>query len=90
MLERELGVLLVERKNRHVSMTQAGQAVLTHARTILSEVSAIKEITNLFQDAMVGDIRVGIIPTIAPYLLPIIMPKLKKAFPKLKIWLYEY
>lgn len=89
-LERELGVLLVERNNRHVSMTEAGQAVLTHARTVLSEVSAIKEVANLFQDAMVGDIRVGIIPTIAPYLLPIIMPKLNKAFPKLKIWLYEY
>lgn len=89
-LEQELGVLLVERNNRQVSITEAGQAVLSHAHKILNEVKIIKEVANYYQDAMVGDVRVGIIPTIAPYLLPIIMPKLNKQFPKLKIWLYEY
>ena len=89
-LEQELGVLLIERSNRQVSITEAGQKVLIHARTVLAEVNAIKEAANYFQDPMVGDIRVGIIPTIAPYLLPIIMTQLNKAFPKLKIWLYEY
>lgn len=89
-LEEELGVLLVERNNRKVSITEAGKVVITHARAVLNEVSTIKDIANSFQDAMIGDIRVGIIPTIAPYLLPIIMPKLNKGFPKLKIWLYEY
>ncbi|MCK5725119.1 MAG: LysR family transcriptional regulator, partial [Gammaproteobacteria bacterium] len=72
-LEQELGVLLVERNNRQVSMTEAGQAVVRHARTVLAEVSAIKDVANYFHDPMVGDVRVGIIPTIAPYLLPIIM-----------------
>ena len=89
-LEQELGVLLIERNNRQVSITEAGQAVLAHARTILTEVNAIKDVASYFHDPMVGDVRVGIIPTIAPYLLPIIMAKLNKAFPKLKIWLYEY
>lgn len=89
-LEQELGVLLVERTNRQVSITEAGEVVLIHARAVLSEVKEIKGVANYFQDAMVGDIRVGIIPTIAPYLLPIIMSKLNKEFPKLKIWLYEY
>ena len=89
-LEQELGVLLVERNNRRVSITDAGQAVLIHARKVLDEINSIKDVANYFQDAMVGDVRVGIIPTIAPYLLPIIMPKLNKGFPKLKIWLYEY
>ena len=89
-LEQELGVLLVERNNRQVSITEAGQAVLAHARTVLIEVNAIKDVASYFHDPMVGDVRVGIIPTIAPYLLPIIMAKLNKAFPKLKIWLYEY
>lgn len=89
-LEQELGVLLIERSNRQVSITEAGQMVLTHARTVLAEVDAIKKAGDYFQDPMVGDIRVGIIPTIAPYLLPIIMTKLNKSFPKLKIWLYEY
>lgn len=89
-LEEELGVLLVERNNRQVAMTEAGQAVIRHAQSILNEVNAINEVANYFQDPMVGDVRVGIIPTIAPYLLPIIMTQLNDAFPKLKIWLYEY
>jgi LysR family transcriptional regulator, hydrogen peroxide-inducible genes activator len=89
-MEQELGVLLIERNNRQVSITEAGQVVLKHARTVLAEISAIKEAANYFQDPMVGDIKVGIIPTIAPYLLPIIMTQLNKHFPKLKIWLYEY
>jgi len=89
-LEQELGVLLVERSNRQVSMTEAGEAVIKHARIILTEIKAIKDAANYFHDPMVGDVRVGIIPTIAPYLLPIIMPQLNKHFAKLKIWLYEY
>ena len=89
-LEQELGLLLVERNNRHVSMTEAGRAVVKHARSVLFEVNAIKGVANYFKDPMVGDIRVGIIPTIAPYLLPIIMPALNKHFTELKLWLYEY
>ncbi len=89
-LEQELGVLLVERNNRQVSMTEAGHAVVRHARAVLVEINTIKNIANYYQDPMVGDVRVGIIPTIAPYLLPIIMTQLNNAFPKLKIWLYEY
>lgn len=89
-LEQELGVLLVERNNRQVSMTEAGLAVVKHARTVLAEINAIRDVSSYFQDPMVGDLRVGIIPTIAPYLLPVIMPQLNKHFPKLKLWLYEY
>jgi len=89
-LEQELGVLLVERSNRQVSMTEAGEAVVKHARIVLTEINAIKDTANYFHDPMVGDVRVGIIPTIAPYLLPIIMPQLNKHFSRLKVWLYEY
>lgn len=89
-LEQELGVLLVERNNRQVAMTQAGSAVADQARKILAEARAIKDMASYFHDPLVGDLRVGIIPTIAPYLLPVIMPALKKQFPKLKLWLYEY
>lgn len=89
-LEQELGVLLIDRTNRNISMTEAGQAVVKHARTVLTEIKLIKEAANVFQDPLVGDLRVGIIPTIAPYLLPIIMPPMNKEFPNLKLWLYEY
>lgn len=89
-LEDELGVLLVERNNRQVSMTEVGKAVVQRARTIIAGVKEIKTLAQTYHDPMVGELRVGIIPTIAPYLLPIIMPQLNKHFPKLIIWLYEY
>lgn len=89
-LEQELGVLLIERTNRQVSMTAAGKAVVEHARKVLAETAAIKDVARNFQDPMMGDVRVGIIPTIAPYLLPIIMPHLHNHFKNLKLWLYEY
>lgn len=89
-LEQELGVLLIERTNRQVSMTAAGKAVVEHARIVLAETAAIKDVARNFQDPMMGDVRVGIIPTIAPYLLPIIMPHLHNHFKNLKLWLYEY
>lgn len=89
-LEEELGVLLVERTNRQVAMTQAGKAIADQARNILAEVRTIKDMASYFHDPLVGDLHVGIIPTIAPYLLPVIMPALKKQFPELKFWLYEY
>lgn len=89
-LEDELGVLLVERNNRQVAMTEVGKEVSRRARGILAEVQDIKSIAQTYHDPMAGELRVGIIPTIAPYLLPIIMPQLNKYFPKLTIWLYEY
>ena len=89
-LEEELGVLLVERNNRQVAMTQAGKAIAEQARKILAEVRSIKDMASYFHDPLVGDLHVGIIPTIAPYLLPVIMPAMKKQFPNLKFWLYEY
>ena len=89
-LEQELGVLLVERNNRKVAMTQAGQAIAEQARKVLAESRAIREMAQFYQDPLVGDIHMGIIPTIAPYLLPVIMPAINKHYHGLKFWLYEY
>lgn len=89
-LEEELGVLLVERSTRQVVMTAAGEAVATQARTILAQVKEIKNIARSFEDPMSGDLHVGLIPTLAPYLLPVIMPSLHKRYAKLKLWLHEY
>lgn len=89
-LEQELGILLIERTNRQVAMTEAGLVIVEHARRALAETAAIKDAAKNYQDPMTGDIRVGIIPTIAPYLLPIIMPHLHNHFKNLKLWLYEY
>ena len=89
-LEDELGLLLVERTNRQVKMTGAGIAVANQARRILAETRTLKEIAKSFDDPMAGELHMGLIPTVAPYLLPVIMPVLNKHFPKLKLWLHEY
>ena len=89
-LEQELGVLLVERTSRQVVMTEVGVAVAEQARKALAEVKIIKEIAETFHDPMAGELHVGLIPTVAPYLLPLIMPLMRKKYPKLKLWLYEY
>ncbi len=89
-LEAELGVLLVERNTRQVTMTEVGGAVAGQARIILAEVKTLKEIAETFHDPMSGNLQLGLIPTIAPYLLPIIMPVIHKEYPKLKLWLHEY
>ncbi len=89
-LEEELGVLLVERTNRHVEMTEVGLAIYEQARRVISETKVIEDIAQTYHDPMNGDLKMGIIPTIAPYLLPIIMPGLSEKFTNLKVWLYEY
>lgn len=89
-LEEELGVLLVERNNRRVVMTAAGQAVAVQARRVLSESRLIKEIAQTFHDPLAGELHLGLIPTVAPYLLPLIMPPLNKRYPGLRLWLHEH
>jgi LysR family hydrogen peroxide-inducible transcriptional activator len=89
-LEDELGVLLVERTRRQVAMTDVGEAVAQQARKILAEVKAVEEIVQSFDDPMAGELHVGLIPTLAPYLLPTIMPGIRRQYPKLKLWLHEY
>ncbi|MCG6975575.1 MAG: DNA-binding transcriptional regulator OxyR [Acidiferrobacterales bacterium] len=89
-LEDELGVLLVERTRRQVVMTDVGEAVANQARTVLADAKAIKDIVQTFDDPMAGELHVGLIPTLAPYLLPQIMPAIRRLYPKLKLWLHEY
>ncbi len=88
-LEEQLDVLLVERSSRQVVMTEAGRAVAAQARRVLAEAHEIKGIAESFHDPMAGSLQLGLIPTIAPYLLPLFMSRLKKIYPKLKLWLHE-
>lgn len=88
-LEQELGVMLVERSTRQVVMTEVGIAVAEQARKVLTEAKAIKEIADTYTDPFIGSLHVGLIPTVAPYLLPLIMPVMEQAYPRLKLWLHE-
>ncbi|MBW8190027.1 DNA-binding transcriptional regulator OxyR [Neiella marina] len=82
-LEDELELTLIERDTRNVMFTQSGEAVVEHARRVLSEVKQLKDTAQSFRDPMSGELRIGLIPTVAPYLLPRIMPHLFQKFPEM-------
>ncbi|MCK9532458.1 MAG: DNA-binding transcriptional regulator OxyR [Gammaproteobacteria bacterium] len=88
-LEDTLGVQLVERNGRQVRMTEAGREVAAQARRVLAEARAIKELAAAFRDPLQGRLQVGVIPTIAPYLLPLFMARLRARHPHLQLFLHE-
>ncbi len=88
-LEKELGVDLVERNPRHVMLTEIGERVVERARTMLREEAAIGEIARQAQDPEAGTVRIGLFPTLGPYLLPLVVPALHARFPRLELLLVE-
>lgn len=88
-LEDELGVSLLERSNKRVDVTPVGHQILEHARRALAEAAHIEAVARAARDPLVGALRLGVIPTLAPYLLPLILEPLRKVFPGLTIELWE-
>ncbi|WP_116474287.1 DNA-binding transcriptional regulator OxyR [Zobellella maritima] len=88
-LEDELGVVLMERTSRKVLFTPAGDAITTQARRVLAATKELRDIARTFTEPMSGELHIGLIPTVGPYLLPHIIPALKQHFPELHIYLYE-
>ncbi|MDH5822160.1 DNA-binding transcriptional regulator OxyR [Luteimonas sp. RD2P54] len=88
-LEDELGVSLVERAPRKIMLTPAGREAAERARRIVAEVEQMKEAARREQDPESGAVRLGIFPTLAPYLLPHVIPRLRARFPKLELLLVE-
>lgn len=88
-LEEELGVPLFERNNKQVMLTDSGKALVSRAQQVLTQVSEMKELARAAADPFAGELRLGVIPTLAPYLLPHVMPEIQAAFPKLRVWLVE-
>ncbi|KLU15954.1 MULTISPECIES: DNA-binding transcriptional regulator OxyR [Xenorhabdus] len=88
-LEDELGVMLLERTSRKVLFTQQGMLLVEQAKTVLREVKVLQEMASLQGESMSGPLHIGLIPTIAPYLLPLIIPELHTLFPKLEMYLHE-
>lgn len=87
--EEELGMALVERSPRNVLLTEVGEAVAAKARVILREADEIKAIARRARDPESGTVRIGIFPTLGPYLLPHVVPRIVKRFPKLELILLE-
>ncbi|MGA8203418.1 MAG: LysR family transcriptional regulator, partial [Woeseiaceae bacterium] len=88
-LESLLDVQLVDRTRRSVTITTIGQQVAVQARLCLRDVQALVELARGQQRPMSGELHLGVIPTIAPFLLPKVLPKLRKAYPDLQLYLYE-
>ncbi|HZD51866.1 MAG TPA: hydrogen peroxide-inducible genes activator [Woeseiaceae bacterium] len=88
-LERLLGTPLVDRTNRRVTITAAGQEVAARARRCLRDLEDLVETAGHCREPLTGSLRLGVIPTIAPFLLPRALPKLRKAYPALKLYLTE-
>ena len=88
-LEDELGVSLFERSPRNILLTSAGERILKHAREALSQVSLMQDIAKHTLDPEAASIRLGIFPTLAPYLLPHVVPNIRKRFPQLELLLIE-
>lgn len=88
-LETLLGTQLVDRTNRQVTITGVGQEVATQARLVLRDLDGLIETAGQRREPLCGNLRLGVIPTIAPFLLPRVLPKLRLEYPDLKLYLTE-
>ncbi len=88
-LESVLETQLVDRTNRRVTITAIGQDIAVQARLCLRDLEALVQIAQGQAEPLAGELRLGVIPTIAPFLLPIALPKLRREYPKLRLLLTE-
>src|SRR5215468_436706 len=88
-LEDILQAPLVDRTNRRVAFTPLGEATVERARRMLEDAQALVHAAQGERAPLTGTVRLGVIPTIGPFLLPRILPGLRKAWPKLKLYLRE-
>ncbi len=88
-LEDSLGVMIFDRSKHPVIPTEIGQSIIQQARLIISETKKIKEIIDNEKKELIGDIRIGIIPTLSPYLVPLFVSEFVTKYPKVTIHIEE-
>lgn len=88
-LEDELGVTIFERTNRSVKVTPIGEQILSHTRLMMEQAEMIRQLARAHQDPLAGPLRIGAIPTLSPYLMPLVLVPLKRQYPQLKLILSE-
>ena len=88
-LENRLDVKLVERSKRRVMLTPLGEQVVARSRVVLREAEDIAELASASKDPLSSPLRLGVIPTIGPYLLPRVLPPLRQRYPNLRLYLRE-
>ena len=89
-LEEYLGVQLIERAPKRVQLTAAGEEIVERARRILEASDEIVDLARGHSDPLAGRLRLALLPTIGPYLLPNVAGRLRKSLPRLELMLYEY
>ncbi len=87
-MERELGVALVER-GRTIRLTDAGEEIAARAARILQEIDGLSDFASRRRSTLTGRLRLGVIPSIAPYLLPSVLPELQLRYPHLELRIRE-
>ena len=88
-LENTLDAQLVDRTNRQVTITALGQQVATQARLVLRDLEDLTELAAGGKQPLMGELRLGVIPTIAPFLLPKVLPRLRRKYRELRLYLTE-
>ena len=88
-LEEQLGVTLIERHRRNIMLTPAGNQLLVKARKVLNAAHDLEITAKNLGDPLSGEMHLGLIPTLAPYLLPHIMPDLIECLPRMEFFLHE-
>jgi LysR family hydrogen peroxide-inducible transcriptional activator len=88
-LESTLGAQLFDRTNKRVTITAMGQEIVVQARLVIRDLEALMDMARVSSEPLSGKLRLGVIPTISPFLLPKILPKLRSQFPQLQLFLQE-
>ena len=88
-LESQLGVIIFERSKKTVLITPSGEKLLKQAGKILGEIEDFVSLAKMNQDVLSGEIRLGVIPTIGPFILPSLLKELRETYPKLSLYLKE-
>ncbi|MGH8500990.1 MAG: LysR substrate-binding domain-containing protein [Gammaproteobacteria bacterium] len=88
-LEDLLGVILFDRSQRRVAPTAIGEQIISRARVALQEIDKIRELVANGRDLMNGVLRLGVIPTVGPYLLPLLLAAIHTSYPQLRLLLRE-
>ncbi len=88
-LEATLDAELVDRTNRSVTITATGREVAVQAKLVLQDLNSLVENARGHDEPLTGDLRLGVIPTIAPFMLPEALPELRARYPKLRLLLTE-
>ena len=89
-LEEYLGVQLIERQPNNVSLTDAGEQIVARARRMLEASEEVVTLARAHRDPLAGRLRLALLPTIGPYLLPRVSQAIRRQLPRLELRLYEY